>query len=290
MASKDQEKKEDSKKKKSKDTTGSTKKKDSKKSKKSKDVKETKGSTVGQTSQDTGHSWGSHKPPISGPGSRTVRVNKHESREFESEDSKGNFLSSLKINKNQILGVAGVVAGGALLFRGAKGEWPFSKKTEEIDLTTKQTIKRSREELYAYWRNLENLPNFMSHIKEIGEIDNRRSRWTAEIPGGLGTIEWEAMIEQDHENEYISWRSIADSDIENSGEVRFKDAPAGKGTIVETTISYRPPAGKAGDYAAKLLNPAFEKVVKKDLKQFKKHMEEGGEEKRKSNPAGKVLY
>lgn len=289
MASKDQEKKEESKKKKSKDMKGSDKKKESKKSKKSKEVKETTGSNVG-TSQETGHSWGSHKPPISGPGNRTVRVEKHQSRESESEDSKGNFLSSLKINKNHILGVAGVVAGGALLFRGAKGAWPFTQKGGEIDLTTKQTIKRSREELYAYWRNLENLPNFMSHIKEIGEIDNRRSRWTAEIPGGLGTIDWEAVIEQDHENEYISWRSIADSDIENSGEVRFKDAPAGKGTIVETTISYRPPAGKVGDYAAKLLNPAFEKTVKKDLKQFKKHMEEGGEQKQKSEPAGKVLY
>lgn len=289
MASKD---KEESKEKKSKDTKASGKKKDSKNTKKSKEVKETKGSNVGQnqTAQEAGHSWGSHNPPISGPGKRTVHVNKQHNRESDSEDSSGNFFSSLKINKNHILSAAGVVAGGALLFRGAKGEWPFSKKIEEIDLNTKQTIKRSREELYAYWRNLENLPNFMSHVKEVEEIDQKRSRWTAEIPGGLGTIEWEAVIDQEQENELLSWKSLPDSEIENSGEVRFEDDPAGKGTIVRTTISYRPPAGKAGDVAAKLLNPAFEKTVKKDLKQFKKHMEEGGEEKQKSTSKGKVLY
>lgn len=292
MASQDQEKKEKSKKKKSKDTKGSGKKKDSKKAKKSKEVKETTGSNVGQSpaSEEAGHSWGSDKPPISGPGTRTVRLSKSRRPESFSEDSKGNFLSSLKLNKNHLLGVAGVVAGGALLFKGARTGWSFSNKGGEIELNTRQTIKRSRKELYAYWRNLENLPNFMSHIKEIEEIDSRRSRWTAEVPGGLGTIDWEAVIEQDHENEFISWRSIADADIENSGEVQFKDAPGGKGTIVETTIFYRPPAGKVGDLAAKLFNPSFEKTVKTDLKQFKKHMEEGGEEKRKSEPAGKVLY
>lgn len=289
MASKD---KEESKEKKSKDTKASGKKKDSKKTKKSKEVKETKGSNVeqNQTAQETGHSWGSQKPPISGPGKRTVQVNRKHNRESDSEDSNGNFLSSLKINRNHLLGAAGVVAGGALIFRGAKGAWPFTKRTSEVDLTTKQTIKRSREELYAYWRNLENLPNFMSHIKEVGEIDQKRSRWTAEIPGGLGTIDWEAVIDQERENELLSWKSLPDSEIENSGEVRFEDDLTGKGTIVETRISYRPPAGKVGDYAAKLLNPAFEKTVKRDLKQFKKHMEEGGEEKQKSEPAGKVLY
>ena len=265
--------------------------KDQVKSKRRKAGTKAKGGNVKQdhTGQETGHSWGSQKPPISGPGNRKVRVSKHETGESYNEDSNGNFLSRLEPHKNKLLGLAGVLAGGALLFTGIRKGWSFSKKGGEIKLNTRQTIKRSRKELYAYWRNLENLPNFMSHIKEIQQIDGRRSKWTAKIPGDLGTIDWEAMIEQDHKNEYISWRSIADADIENAGEVRFKDAPGGEGTIVETTISYRPPAGKVGDYAAKLLNPSFEKIVKSDLRQFKKHMEEGGEEKQKSEPKGKIL-
>ncbi|WP_245583673.1 SRPBCC family protein [Salinimicrobium xinjiangense] len=232
--------------------------------------------------RETGYPSGTHDPNLS---EAEVRKTRRPYREAGSNDPSGN-TSSLK----GILGAAGLLAGGALLFRAAKGTWPFSKKARSIELQTKQTIKRSRRELYAYWRNLENLPNFMSHIKDIREIDEMRSQWTAEIPGGIGTIEWEAVIEQDIENEYISWSSIADADIENAGEVRFKDAPSGKGTIVETTISYRPPSGKVGEYAAKLLNPAFEKIVKNDLKQFKKYMEKGGERKWRSEPEGDVLY
>lgn len=225
------------------------------------------------------NSSGTYSQPTSGNENPQVRVSKKPSRELESEDSNGNFLK-------KILSVAGIVAGGAILYKAVKGKG--SSKARNIQLHTKQTIKRSREELYAYWRNLENLPDFMSHIKEIREIDERRSRWTAEIPGGVGTINWEAVIEQDRKNEFISWRSIADADIENSGEVRFVSAGRGK-TIVETTIFYRPPAGKVGKLAAKLLNPAFEKIVKNDLKQFKKHMEEGGDEKFRSEYSD-ILY
>lgn len=220
-------------------------------------------------------SFGTQNQATTQTTSSSQRMKKNQNREYRSGDSNGSFLSSVKSNKGAILGIAGALAGGALLFRGLKGK-SSSANSNEVKLHTKQTILRSREELYAYWRNLENLPDFMSHIKEVEEIDEKRSRWTAEIPGGIGTIDWEADIEQDITNKYISWRSIADADIENAGEVRFEDAPAGKGTIVETTISYRPPAGNAGELVAELLNPAFEKIVKKDLKDFKKHMEKGG--------------
>ena len=84
------------------------------------------------------------------------------------------------------------------------------------------------------------------------------------------------------------WISLPGSEIENSGEVRFEIDPKGRGTIVETTITYKPPAGAAGSFAAKLINPAFEKVVKKDLMEFKKLMESGRAEKRRSKSSSKV--
>jgi uncharacterized membrane protein len=83
------------------------------------------------------------------------------------------------------------------------------------------------------------------------------------------------LIIWEEKNRLLSWRSLPGSEIENSGEVRFEDAPGGKSTFVETTISYRPPAGAVGGLAAKLLNPGFEKVVENDLKEFKKIMEKG---------------
>lgn len=201
----------------------------------------------------------------------------------------GDILSTLKENKKGLLGILGAVVGGALLYKGAKGMGSSGKSSSKsIVATSKLTVKRSREELYAYWRNLENLPNFMSHIKEVRETGNKRSEWVAKIPGGIGTIEWDAEIIQERTNHLLMWRSLPGSEIDNSGEVRFEIDPKGKGTIVETTITYRPPAGDAGGFAAKLLNPAFEKVVKNDLKQFKKLMEKGGKAKRISQPSSKV--
>lgn len=214
----------------------------------------------------------------------------HRSRNTDSEGN-GGMLSNLGKGAG-VLGVLGALAGGALLFRGIKGQWPFSGSTisapKIVDLSTKQTIQKPREELYAYWRNLENLPNFMSHLEEVRELDDKRSTWTAKIPGGLGTVEWDAEIVRERTNHLIAWRSLGDAEIENSGEVRFESAPGGRGTIVETTISYRPPAGELGSYAAKLFNPAFEKTVKKDLEEFKKFMEKGGKAKRKSTPSNRA--
>ena len=206
-----------------------------------------------------------------------------------SEDGK-DMLSDLGVNKNQVLTALGVVAGGALLYKGAKalagsGKSAAPDKKAIINISTSTTVKRPKEELYAYWRNLENLPNFMSHIEDVREVSDKRSQWTAEVPGGLGTIEWDAEIIWEQKNHSIAWKSLPDSEIENSGEVRFQDAGNGKSTIVESRISYRPPAGQAGGLAAKLLNPAFKKVVESDLKEFKKVMEKEGATKRASKRA-----
>jgi len=207
------------------------------------------------------------------------------SRSKKSREEGGDMLSDIGVNKNQVLTALGVVAGGALLYKGAKalvgsGKSAVPDNKAIINISTSTTVKRPKEELYAYWRNLENLPNFMSHIEEVREVSDKKSQWTAEVPGGLGTIEWDAEIIWEQKNHSIAWKSLPDSEIENSGEVRFQDAGNGKSTIVESRISYRPPAGRAGGLAAKLLNPAFKKVVENDLKEFKKVMEKGGATKR----------
>jgi uncharacterized membrane protein len=199
-------------------------------------------------------------------------------RSTESGDGENGILSSLGIKKNQLLSAIGAIVGGALLYKGAKAMKGPSAKTagkSVVNIHSKLKVKRPKAELYSYWRNLENLPSFMSHIQEVEEIDNKMSHWVAEIPGGFGTIEWDAEIIWEEQNHLLSWRSLPGSEIQNSGEVRFEDASGGKSTFVETTISYRPPAGEVGGLAAKLLNPGFKKVVENDLQEFKKIMEKG---------------
>ncbi len=236
------------------------------------------------------------KEPVESIGIKPEKTSKTRKKDRRQNMRQQSSSSSSSMGLGKILGIAGgVVAGGALVFKGITGKWPlFGGDAKEgsvnniVEIHSRLTIERPREELYAYWRKLENLPNFMSHLKEVQQQDARVSTWTARIPGGLGTIEWDAEIVQERTNQLLRWRSLPGAEIENAGEVHFEDAIEGDGTIVDTRISYRPPAGDAGGYAAKLLNPAFEKIIKKDLKEFKTFMEDGGAAKVVSEPSDRV--
>jgi len=172
-----------------------------------------------------------------------------------------------------------LVAGGYLLQRGVTGHCSIYSKigkttTNPVNINIRYTftVDRSRLDVYGFWRRLENLPLFMSHLENITVIDNTRSHWEAKIPGNLGNISWEAEIVKDDPGYFIGWHSLEGSTIENAGKVEFEDAPGG-GTIVKVVISYLPPAGGFGAGLAKLLNPIFEKIVREDVLNFKDYIE-----------------
>jgi uncharacterized membrane protein len=132
------------------------------------------------------------------------------------------------------------------------------------------TVNRPREEVYRFWRQLENLPRFMDHLESVTVLDEDRSHWVAKAPAGT-KVEWDASIEDEIENELIAWRSLPGSDIDNAGSVHF--IPAGDGTEVRVVLSYDPPAGRVGAAVAKLLGEEPEQQVEEDLRRFKQVME-----------------
>ncbi|HYF38265.1 MAG TPA: SRPBCC family protein [Gemmatimonadales bacterium] len=136
------------------------------------------------------------------------------------------------------------------------------------------TIKRPRNEVYGFWHNFENLPRFMAHLESVQVLDNNRSRWKAKAPAGM-SVEWEAETLEDRANELISWRSLPDAEVPNSGTVQFKDAPGSQGTEVHVELRYQPPGGKLGALVAKLFGEEPEQQVKGDLRRFKQVMETG---------------
>jgi uncharacterized membrane protein len=143
-----------------------------------------------------------------------------------------------------------------------------------VHVTEAITINRPRNEVYGYWHNFENLPRFMAHLESIQVLDERRSHWKAKAPAGT-TVEWDAEMLEDRTNELIAWRSLEGSSVPNSGSVRFKDAPGGRGTEVLVELRYQPPGGKIGALFAKLFGEEPEQQVKGDLRRFKQVMEIG---------------
>ena len=104
------------------------------------------------------------------------------------------------------------------------------------------TIATPRAELYAFWRNFENLPRFMEHLVSVRVDSPTRSHWIAKAPAGK-TVEWDAEIVNEVQDEIIAWKSVGEPDVANAGAVNFSDAPGGRGTIVRVTLDYEPPAG-----------------------------------------------
>ena len=142
-----------------------------------------------------------------------------------------------------------------------------------VNVEERVVINRPREELYRFWRQLENLPRFMSHLESVERITDTLSRWRAEGPAGVN-VEWNAEIIDEVPNDHIGWRSIEGSDVVSAGSVHFEETGPGR-TRVRVRLQYSPPGGKAGAVLARLMgrDPATE--IRRDLQRFKQLIESG---------------
>jgi len=129
------------------------------------------------------------------------------------------------------------------------------------------TIDRPREELFRFWRNLENLPRFMEHLQSVSVLDENRSHWVAKGPAGT-RVEWDAEIHNEIENELLAWRSLPGAAVDHAGSVHFSPAPNGR-TVVRVVFRYDPPAGALGSAVAKLFGEEPSQQVAEDLRRFK---------------------
>ena len=135
------------------------------------------------------------------------------------------------------------------------------------------TINRSPENLYRFWRQLDNLPKVMSHVRSVQVINDHRSHWVVETIPGAPTIEWDAEIINEVENERIGWQTVSGASVEHAGSVAFQPAGDGQGTRVTVTLQYDPPAGPIGAAIAGLFGQDPGQKVADDLRRFKETME-----------------
>jgi len=178
-------------------------------------------------------------------------------------------------------------AAAFMMFRGISGYCPVShaaqnmihgkpekKGSENVNIHSRMIVSRPIDEVYAFWRQLSNLPLFMKHLESVTELGANQSDWKAKLPGGIGSFSWRAEIVKEELNRFIGWRSLSGSTINNAGKVVFKDAGE-LGTLVHVTISYQPSAAGAGEEIAKLFSPVFKRMVQDDVLGFKRYMETG---------------
>jgi len=135
------------------------------------------------------------------------------------------------------------------------------------------TINRPRTELFAYWADFGNLPNFMQSISSV-KIEGDVAHW--EIAGPLGqTVNLRTRITERRDDELLAWASTDASDIQATGRVTFRDAPAGRGTELEAEVTYTPRLREVGRWIGKLFQTDPVLQGRRDLRRFKMLMETG---------------
>ena len=193
----------------------------------------------------------------------------------------GSAMVLMGLQQRSLRGILTAIAGGGLAYHGATADKSLQDKVVDatginkaIRVEKTVTIDKSAEELYNYWHNFENLPNFMKHVKSVQVLDMRRSHWVANAPLGQ-TIEWDADIINDQPNQLIAWASEEGAQVDNSGFVRFSPAPGDRGTEVKVVMEYNVPGGMVTAAIAKLFGEEPEQQIGDELRRFKQLMETG---------------
>jgi uncharacterized membrane protein len=161
-----------------------------------------------------------------------------------------------------------------------------ARKGGSMELTGTTTIRKPASEVYAFWRDLENLPTFMAHLDEVRATGDRTSHWSAAAPFGQD-VEWDAEIIDETPAEKITWRSIGDADVPNAGTVRFVPAPDGVSTEVYVVLTYDIPGGAIGKAVARYFGEEPHQQLDDDLRRFKQVLETGEVVRSEGAPWGK---
>ncbi|RZJ34442.1 MAG: DUF2892 domain-containing protein [Flavobacterium sp.] len=175
--------------------------------------------------------------------------------------------------------VAGVIPGALLILRGATGYCPLydmmgkqELKNHNINIRTRLVVNKPVSEVYRFWRNLENLPLFMKHLKSVEVVDEKHSHWKAKIEGMPGAVSWDAVIVNEKPDSVLGWKSLEGAAVDHAGKVEFTSLGTEKCEL-HIVFSYRAPLGAVGENIARLFSPTVKKTIIDDIHRFREFIE-----------------
>lgn len=137
-----------------------------------------------------------------------------------------------------LLAVGGISLLDAVAFGlGTKKRWQERRAQPKAVVKASITVDRSAADIYAFLRELENLPRFISYLDSVITSDRTTSHWRAKLPWGPA-LEWDATITEDQPDRRFAWKVQSGklAVMIDSGELRLEPAPGGNGTEVHLTL------------------------------------------------------
>jgi uncharacterized membrane protein len=192
------------------------------------------------------------------------------------------------LSRRNLPGVCLAAAATPIAYRGLAGDWPRVGNGKSSRALTRAALGGARgvhvresvrlekpiDEVYRFWRNLENLPRFMNYLEEVIDLGNGCSRWIAKGPAGTH-VKWDAEVINEIENKLIGWQSLPGGDIATAGSVNFDTVRNGRSTQVSVHFQYAPPASRAGSLIATVFGREPSQTVREDLRRLKQLLEAG---------------
>ncbi|HET9651203.1 MAG TPA: SRPBCC family protein [Usitatibacter sp.] len=168
--------------------------------------------------------------------------------------------------------VYGLIGGGLLARATTNRDLVTLARGDSLPIEKTIRIAAPVEQVFAYWRNLENFPQWMSHVREVRYIGGDRFHWTVDGPAGV-PIEWDSELLNVVENREMTWRSVEGAAVSHTGRVRFE--PDGNGTRVHVQLRYAPLGGVIGHAVARAFGVDPRSEMDDDLLRIKSLVETG---------------
>jgi uncharacterized membrane protein len=230
----------------------------------------------------------------------------------------GGALAAYGLMRRGESGAAAAIAGAALLYRGATGhcdvyhalgvntaDRPARMRgtgiiadrgsdtrrqlggSRGICVEESVTINKPIAEIYRFWRNFENLPQFMEHLESVAVREEGITHWVAKGPAGVN-VEWDARIVNEIESRVIGWQSLEGSAVSTAGSVAFDQTE--HGTRVRVHLQYNPPGGRVGATIARLFGKEPHQTIREDLRRLKPLLETGEIPTTDGQPSGRRKF
>jgi uncharacterized membrane protein len=189
----------------------------------------------------------------------------------------GAALVAFGMLRRNIPGTALARLGAAAVTR-ASSNMPWKRITgvtagyRAVDINKTVRIAAPLDRVFSFWAKYADFPKYTTHVQEVLEQGEGRSRWTVVGPAGIA-VSWNAVITRFVPNQELVWRTEPDSAVQHAGTLKFRNNRDGT-TSLHAHISYNPPLGAIGHGVATTIGADLKTLLEEDLLRIKTVLEE----------------
>ena len=159
-----------------------------------------------------------------------------------------------------------VLLGGCyFLYRAANQDVP-----PEQNIELAQTVNRTSDEIFSFWRDFNNWPLFMDGMDRMQSVEDGFARWTGEG----GSIQGASRILDEQPGSFLRWRSRVGTDVYEAS-LDLRPAPANRGTEIHLRLVGLKPQPVISQLLRTVTGDSTEQWGRETLRGIKQLMEAG---------------